>query len=279
MSEEGRVEFANQAICDYFDLNESPGDLKGLTSSDVLAKIKVAYTDPDEAIARILEIVDQGKVVKSEEVPMRNGRVVLRDFIPVQVNGKPYGRLWYHIDITERKRAEEELARTNEKVDHVLRSIQDDFYVLDRDWNFVFASRNFTSRIGKEPKDFLGRNMWEMFPNHIGTVIDENFRATMENRETRRFELPASTRTPGTAWPLSLPLRESQSSERILLTASRWKKNCVKRLRLPDGMKKHLQVLTENVRSGVALIDDSGRFSVVNRAFLQMFGLESESAF
>ncbi len=92
-------------------------------------------------------------------------------------------------DITDRKQAEEQLERSNQKLNEILTSIQDDFYVLDRDWNFVFTSRLFTEKIGKEPEDFVGNNIWRMFPKHVGTVLEENFRAAMEKREVRRFEL------------------------------------------------------------------------------------------
>jgi PAS domain S-box-containing protein len=93
------------------------------------------------------------------------------------------------LDITDRRRAEEALARTTERLTDVLRSIQDDFYALDREWRFTFASRSFTSRIGKEPSDFVGQRIWTMFPRHVGTVFEENLRAAMERDETRRFEI------------------------------------------------------------------------------------------
>ena len=41
-----------------------------------------------------------------------------------------------------------------------------------------------------EPKDFVGNNIWEMFPKHIGGVLYENFHIAMEKREVRRFEIP-----------------------------------------------------------------------------------------
>ncbi|MGE5804221.1 MAG: PAS domain S-box protein, partial [Ignavibacteria bacterium] len=92
-------------------------------------------------------------------------------------------------DISKRKKAEEQLERTNQKINEILNSIQDDFYVLDRNWNFVFASRQFTSRIGIEPKDLVGKNFWEMFPKHLGSTLEKNFREGMETREIRRFEM------------------------------------------------------------------------------------------
>jgi PAS domain S-box-containing protein len=93
-------------------------------------------------------------------------------------------------DITENRRAEHALAESHTRLLEVIESIQDDFYVLDRDWRFVYASKQFTGRIGKKPEDFIGNRIWEMFPGHLGTTLEENFRATMEKREIRRFEIP-----------------------------------------------------------------------------------------
>lgn len=93
-------------------------------------------------------------------------------------------------DATERKRTEAELEQSNQWLYRILESIQDDFYVLDRDWKFVFTSQSFTSKINKEPKDFIGNNIWEMFPKHIGTVFEANLRAAMQKGELRRFEIP-----------------------------------------------------------------------------------------
>lgn len=92
-------------------------------------------------------------------------------------------------DITERKWAQEQIARSNQKLNEILESIQDDFYVLDRNWNFVYASRLFALKVGKEPTEFVGRNIWEMFPKHVGTILEDNFRGAMEKREIQRFEL------------------------------------------------------------------------------------------
>jgi PAS domain S-box-containing protein len=96
--------------------------------------------------------------------------------------------VFFH-DITARKKAEERLEQSNQKISEILNSIQDDFYVLDREWKFVHASKSFTSKIGKEPKDFVGNNIWEMFPKHVGTDFEENLLAAMDKGEVRRFEV------------------------------------------------------------------------------------------
>jgi PAS domain S-box-containing protein len=117
VTDEGRVEFANQALCDYFDLDDSPEDLVGLTASDVFAKIGEAYLHPDEAVIRVREIVDRGQPIKGEQVAMRGGRELLRDFIPIRIGGQSYGRLWCHTDITERKAMERELQKARDDLE------------------------------------------------------------------------------------------------------------------------------------------------------------------
>jgi len=48
---------------------------------------------------------------------MSNGRVLLRDFTPILVDGKPRGRMWQHRDITERKQMEDELHKSYDDLD------------------------------------------------------------------------------------------------------------------------------------------------------------------
>ena len=45
--------------------------------------------------------------------------------------------LGVNTDITERKKAEIEVMRSNQRISEIIESIQDNFYVLDYDWNYV----------------------------------------------------------------------------------------------------------------------------------------------
>jgi PAS domain S-box-containing protein len=107
VTEDGLIEFANRAFCELFDLKESPGELRGLTSTEMIEKIQPVYLDPEKALARISEIVDQGEPIRDEDVGLRSERTVLRDYIPIRFGQNKEGRLWIHKDITERKQAEQ----------------------------------------------------------------------------------------------------------------------------------------------------------------------------
>jgi PAS domain S-box-containing protein len=109
----GKVEFANPAFTDQFGLKDAPADLVGLTSEEILEKLKNAYLHPDEALARIREIVGRGKPVRGETLTMQDGRTCLRDFVPVNLDGNVYGRMWLHYDITQARLIEDALRLAN----------------------------------------------------------------------------------------------------------------------------------------------------------------------
>ena len=110
------VEFVNQEFCDYFYLDKDPEYYNGVSSTEMTNLIRNAYRNPDEALIRIEEIVNDWKPVYGEEVLMRHGKSCLRDFVPLSIDGKPSGRLWLHMDMTVRKQTEEKLHESNMKL-------------------------------------------------------------------------------------------------------------------------------------------------------------------
>ena len=189
VTDEGWVEFANQAICDYFDLNDSPQDLVGLTESEILPKIRKAYLHPDEAFARIKEIVDRGQPVRDEEVPMVGGRELLRDFIPLRINGKSYGRLWYHTDITERKKAQEALRQSEQSLRALAENVPDQIVRFDRNLRLLYANPAALRRIGLPEEMLMGRTASEYGAAPTAAVRwDQVAREVLESGEPQRYE-------------------------------------------------------------------------------------------
>ncbi len=123
VSEEGTVEFCNQAVCDLFDLPDPPVSLHGLSTSEMLDKIKDTFANPLRAVTCIKKVLAQNTPIRGEEMAMRQGRTYMVDYVPITVQGKPCGRLWHLSDITGQKRAEEALKQSEARVRLKLESI------------------------------------------------------------------------------------------------------------------------------------------------------------
>jgi PAS domain S-box-containing protein len=145
VTDEEKVEFVNLAFCNLFCPGDKPEGMVGLCATDMIEKIKQVNLHPDTYVDRIQEIVNEGKLVLGEEVSLRTGKLLLRDFVPLTLDGKSYGRLWVHTDITELKRAEAARAADREKLDVALASMTDAVFISDANGQFTHINAAFAS--------------------------------------------------------------------------------------------------------------------------------------
>ncbi len=93
-------------------------------------------------------------------------------------------------DITEDRRAAATLAASEARYRDLLESIQDGFMQLDRDWRFTYVNQRAARNVGLEPAAAIGKNIWEMFPEILGTPHERYYRQVMETRQPAQFKIP-----------------------------------------------------------------------------------------
>jgi PAS domain S-box-containing protein len=145
VTDEKRIEFVNQAFCNIFSPEETPESLAGTNAAEMIERIKRVNLNPEESVARIQDLVKENKLVLGEEVSLRTGKVLLRDFVPLSIGGESYGRLWVHTDITELKRSEAARAADREKLDVALASMTDAVFISDYDGHFIHCNDAFAT--------------------------------------------------------------------------------------------------------------------------------------
>jgi len=67
-------------------------------------------------------------------------------------------------DITDRKRAEEALRESEERLSGFMDSASDSFYLLDSNLNFIEINKKGLDIIGKEKDELIGKNITEIIP-------------------------------------------------------------------------------------------------------------------
>ncbi|TAM45340.1 MAG: PAS domain S-box protein [Gammaproteobacteria bacterium] len=83
-------------------------------------------------------------------------------------------------DITERKRAAQELRRTHELLERMFESIHVLVAYLDRDFNFIRVNRAYAEADGRTPEFFPGKNHFMLYPSAENEAI---FRRVVETGE------------------------------------------------------------------------------------------------
>lgn len=89
--------------------------------------------------------------------------------------------LWQ--DITVRKQSEkaaQEHQQQLEQLADLLDNAQEPIFVLDNDWNYIFANRNHHKNLRAEPGSLDGENFWEVNPRALGTPIEYHLRKAKE---------------------------------------------------------------------------------------------------
>ena len=91
-------------------------------------------------------------------------------------------------DVTARRRAEEEARRLSAVVGNVLEHISDGLCTIDRDWRFAFVNREAERQVGRPRDALLGRVIWDVYPELLGTIFETSYRRAMATGETVEFE-------------------------------------------------------------------------------------------
>ncbi len=105
-----KVVLANQALCQMLDIPVPPRALGGADSRTLLEQSKHLFPAPENFVSRVEQILKTGSLVRGEEMELGDGRVFARDYVPI-LNQNYRAHLWQYRDVTDRKRAEEEILR------------------------------------------------------------------------------------------------------------------------------------------------------------------------
>lgn len=277
--ESGRIELVNQAFCDLFGLAESPEALAGLTARDVIQKVSGAYADPPAGLERIAQLLALGQVVREETVLLSRQRITLRDFVPIVIDGAPYGRLWSHRDVTERERGREALRESEARYRTLIDWMPDPVLVV-RDEEFLFVNRAAIKLFGaRTAEDLLGTSVFDRVHPDFRALVRERARLQMapgghnEPLELKNLKLDGSV--------LEVEVQSiSIAYDAAPATLSLVRDIGVRKAALRELHEVRLRLagVIESAMDAIVTVDESHKVIVYNAAAAAMFGVPSAQA-
>ena len=99
--------------------------------------------------------------------------------------------------LQERNQARVALQESAERMGDILEKTSDGFFALDTNWNFTYLNAEAEAMLGLAREQLFGQNIWDKFPNLVGSVFEQNYRRVMSEQIALEFEAPDVN---GRAW-------------------------------------------------------------------------------
>ncbi|HEY9650466.1 MAG TPA: PAS domain S-box protein, partial [Coleofasciculaceae cyanobacterium] len=89
---------------------------------------------------------------------------------------------------TASEAAQREEQAAKERLETVLSSIKDGFYVLDCNWRYTYVNDRYCQIAGMQREEILGQNIWELFPDDVDTDFYVQFQRALSEQKPVQFE-------------------------------------------------------------------------------------------
>jgi len=159
-----------------------------------------------------------------------------------------------------------EVSRSHQRVTDILESITDAFFTLDREWRFVYVNAE-AERVLRNPREgLLGRNVWEAYPDAVGSVFDDEYHRAVSQHAAVEFE---AFYPPFDAW---LEVRAYPSAEGL----SVYFHDITERKRAREALRQseeRFRNLFETMAQGVVYQNADGGITSANPAAERILGL------
>ena len=165
------------------------------------------------------------------------------------------------IDIDDLKKSDAVLRQTNERLSAVLSGIDEAYFTVDRQWQITYVNRKAATYYQDDPRHLVGRSLWEVAPQLLGTEFETRLREVLDRRRPLRMERQSLT-YPGRwfhvachPWAdgLSIFFSDITARKQAELTARR--------------TQELLQLTMDALPAQIAILDQRGVVIAVNTAW------------
>jgi len=113
--------------------------------------------DPETFAEVLLELHENPKRTMHLELALKDGRILQVSSVPLDGKDTPRGRVWFMRDVTESRRLQQALARSEERFRAILQNSSDVTCVLDREMRIRYISPAVAETLGYKAQDVLGK--------------------------------------------------------------------------------------------------------------------------
>ena len=270
-----RVALANKSLAKMFGFN-SPEECTGLNLLD--------FVDPTD-LERVKTIVTKD-MMEEDKREVNEFRAITRDGkkiwieargARIEYQGRPAGLISIQ-DITERKKIEERLRKSEAKYRTLMEATDDFVYLIDSDCRYLFMNKNTASRLGSPRELLVGRAYGEFHPPEEEKEFAEKVKQVFETGTVVQYEHPSHRDNRFFLRTLS-PVKNTEPGKITAVVVN--STDITRRKQAEVALRKSEELyrsLVESTKDAIFMVDLDGRFLFVNKDLLSWFEVPLEEA-
>jgi PAS domain S-box-containing protein len=269
-------EFVSEAYCQAH--GRSKKDIVGSSVADILGRANF-----NGFIKKRLDQCFAGNVVRYEkwlESPGQGRKYYRVAYSPYfNHDGEVTHAVVASQDITDLKKEEEALDKSEPVFRTVLKSMHYGVYIFDTEGNFTFVNDVAVQRSGYPREWYLGRSLLDLARGEQKDVIKRHFEATLRGERLPPYEFASRTASDKTAWIhiSTTAIRESGRVVGVLGLLLDVTKRKNSEMALKESEERYRTLFHES-RDAIFITTREGKLVDVNRSFLSLFGYTEKEA-
>ena len=273
--------------------NETAGELLGLSMDQILGK---TVSDRPWHLVR-----EDGSVMPLEEYPVNQVLstgssiknyllgikkvsdsvvwVLVTAYPELEPNGQIKQVIVTFIDISKRKKVEQEIQKTRNFLQALLDNLPVAVFVKDvqpkRFGVFQFWNKTSERLFGIWAEQAIGKSDYDLFPTEQAIFFDQKDREAFEKGKTEDIlEEVVDSHSLGKRWlhTVKIPIYDEQHQPQYLLGFS----EDITDRKHAEAERREMNEVMKNAVSGISKLDVQGRYLYVNKAYADMTGYQPE---
>ncbi|WP_299120333.1 PAS domain S-box protein [uncultured Winogradskyella sp.] len=192
--ENREIVLTNKRFCDLFSIPIEPDLLKGQDCSDAAAQSKILFENENEFVNRIDEILKNKTTVLGDELIMKNGTVLERDFVPIIKNEIYRGHLWTYRDVTLNRTYRKSLETQKQKYSNIIANMNLGLVEVNNDDEILMINQSFSEMSGYAESELIGKRGGKVFPISEDSDVIQKENEKRQNGESNSYELKVKTK-------------------------------------------------------------------------------------
>ena len=174
----GKTVLSNRRFAEMWQIPED--SLTTREDHQALHYVSEQLKEPEAFLHKVLELYEKPEAESFDLLEFKDGRVFERYSQAQRIGKEVVGRVWSFRDITERKKGETDLKKSEERCCTLLENVEDGYYELNLDGNYIFCNEAYARILGYRPQDLIGLNWREFTTRETADRVDQIYKAVQE---------------------------------------------------------------------------------------------------